>query len=122
MSAQAWLSLALFMIAVLAASMGGLAASGHVPREHRAPALAGGLGTSILFGSMAISAMAVVLAIFAAWQSIPWYAAVIGGGMAMLATPLFLRPFPDSFVNGRSALILFAGVAATAAAAMVPIG
>ncbi len=121
MSGNAWLSLILFMIVVLAVSMGGLAASGHFPREHREPALRGAAGSAILYGAMAALALSVALAFFAAWRNIPWFAAIIGGGMVLLATPLLLRPLPDSFVNGRSALIVFAAIAAVAAAAMAPI-
>ena len=42
------------------------------------------------------------------WQLIPWYAAVIGGGLAILAAPLVLQQFPDRFVDGRAALLSFA--------------
>jgi len=35
---------------------------------------------------------------------------VIGGGGTVLAAPLLLRPFPDSFVNGRGALVTFSGL------------
>ena len=43
-----------------------------------------------------------------AWRLIPWYAAVIGGGLAILAAPLGLQQFSDRFVNGRAALLSFA--------------
>jgi len=121
-SGHAWLSLILFMIVVLAACLGGLAASGHFPREHREPALRSAVGSAILCGSMAVSVLSLAFAVLAAWRSIPWYAAIIGGGMVLLATPLLLRPLPDAFVNGRGVLILFAGVASVAAMAMASIG
>ena len=34
---------------------------------------------------------------------------MIGGGAVALAAPFALRPFPDAFVNGRGALVIFAG-------------
>ncbi|HEY6860178.1 MAG TPA: hypothetical protein VI358_10385 [Pseudolabrys sp.] len=40
---------------------------------------------------------------------IPWYAAVIGGGLAILAAPLVLQQFTDTFVDGRASLLSFAG-------------
>jgi hypothetical protein len=40
---------------------------------------------------------------------IPWYAAVIGGGLAILAAPLVLQNFTDRFVDGRGSLMSFAG-------------
>jgi hypothetical protein len=110
------------MIVVLAVCLGGLAASGHFPREHREPVLRSAAGSAILYGSIAVAALSLAFAVSAAWRSIPWYAAIIGGGMVLLATPLLLRPLPDAFVNGRGALILFAGIAGVAAIAIVSIG
>ena len=37
---------------------------------------------------------------------------MIGGGAMVLFAPLLLQPFPDSFVNGRRGLLIFAGMAA----------
>jgi hypothetical protein len=42
-----------------------------------------------------------------------------GAGAAILAAPLLLRPLPDPFVNGRAALVAFAGVSALLALALV---
>jgi hypothetical protein len=47
---------------------------------------------------------------------IPWYAAVIGGGAAILLAPLALQVFPDRIVDGKIALIGFAAAAAVLAA------
>lgn len=100
--------LALFMGSLLALSLLALAASGHFPREHRAPALASGLGPIVLFGSIAVSIAGLLVALAAAWRLIPWYAAVIGGGLAILLAPLLLQRFSESFVDGRGALLVFA--------------
>ena len=48
----------------------------------------------------------------AAWRLIPWYAAVIGGGLAILVAPFVLRQFPDCFVDGRASLLSFAAAGA----------
>jgi hypothetical protein len=109
MPANQWLSLLLFMTLLLALSLGGLAASGHFPREHRAPALASSVGSIVLFGSIAVGIACLIVGIVHAWSVLPWYAAIIGGGLVLLATPLLLQPLPDSFVNGRAALLAFAG-------------
>src|SRR5262245_27779554 len=53
---DAILPLALFTALLFVVSLCGLAASGHFPRERRAPALASGIGPLILFGSLAVSA------------------------------------------------------------------
>jgi len=109
MSSNAILPLILFMALLLAVALCGLAASGHFPREHRSPALTSGAGPFILFGSLTLSVLCLAVGVALAWRAIPWYAAVIGGGAVALAAPLALRPFPDTFVNGRGALIAFSG-------------
>ena len=86
---------------LLIVSLHGLAASGQFPREHRAPALASAFGAVILYGTIAIAFVTCWL-LFAAWRLIPWYAAVIGGGLAILAAPLVLQQFTDRFVDGGS--------------------
>jgi hypothetical protein len=70
------------------------------------------VGRAILFGACAVSALALLVGAAAAWALLPWPAAVIAGGAAMLATPLLLRPLPDAFVNGRAALLAFASASA----------
>lgn len=102
------LPIALFMVLMLASSLQGLAVSGHFPRAQRRPALASGCGALILFGSMTIVAVCLVAGIVAALRLFPWYAAVIGGGLAVLAAPPVLQSFPDRFVDGRGAPIAFA--------------
>jgi len=119
MSFEAWVALVLFMLLMAAVSLHGLAASGQFPREHRAAALRSAAGAAILFGSIAVAALSLLAGLFFALQTIPWYAAVIGGGMPVLFAPLLLRPLPDAFVNGRAALLLFSAAAAVTALAML---
>ena len=99
--------LALFAALLLALALHGLAASGQFPREHRAPALATGMGPFVLYGSIAVAILCLLAGFVSAWRMIPWYAAVIGGGLAILAAPLVLQQFPDRFVDGRAALLSF---------------
>jgi hypothetical protein len=112
MPASAVLPLLLFMLLVLMLSLHGLAAAGHFPHERRAPELRSAAGTLILFGSLAVAAICLATGLAAAWQRIPWYAAVIGGGAIALLAPLVLQLFPDRFVDSRSALVVFGGAAA----------
>jgi hypothetical protein len=104
--------LALFMALVLVLSLYGLTVSGHFPEEHRDASLRAGLGPLLLWGTMALCAILTLAALAFAWQRLPLYAAVIGGGAMVLFAPLLLQPFPDSFVNGRQGLLIFAGLAA----------
>jgi hypothetical protein len=116
---EAWIPLILFAALLLATSLCALAASGQFPHERRAPVLASGVGPTILFGSLAITMLSLLAGLFAAWRLIPWYEAVIGGGLASLAAPLVLQQFPDRFVDGRASLLSFAGIGAALAMAMV---
>jgi hypothetical protein len=74
--------------------------------------LASGIGAAILFGTIAAALASLLAALLAAWSLIPWYAAIIAGGLAILAAPLVLQQFPDRFVDGRASLLNFAGASA----------
>ena len=113
MSLDVWLKLALFMAVVLTFALYVLAASGQFPAEHRAASFKSAAGVTILFGSMAAVALALLFALAFAWRFIPWYAAVIGGGLVVIFAPLILQWFSDAFVNGRAALLAFAGASIT---------
>lgn len=114
-----WPQLLLFMGAVLCAALYGLTASGHFPAEFRSEGLKSRAGAGVLWGSMLATAAASAAALVQAWGSLPWYAAVIGGGAMLLFAPLILQPLPDSFVNGRRGLLAFATGAVLLAAAML---
>lgn len=111
------LALVLFATLLLAVCLYGLAASGHFPRRQRTVLY--GTGSTILYGSIATAALSLLVGIACAWQMIPWYAAVIGGGSAVLTAPLVLQALPGPFVDGRSALIVFAGGGAMLALTMM---
>jgi hypothetical protein len=119
MRRDAILSLVLFTALMLSAALGALAASGHFPHERRAPSLRGGLGGAVLFGACALLGLALIVGAVAAWRILPWPAAVIAAGAAILAAPLLLRPMPDRLVNGRAALIAFSGASVLLALALV---
>jgi hypothetical protein len=106
---DAILPLVLFTLLMLMLSLHALSASGHFPREHRAAALRSLLGVVILHGTILVGLAALIAGLWAAWRLIPWYAAVIAGGLAILAAPLVLQEFSDSFVDDRRSLLSFAG-------------
>ena len=108
--------LVVFVALMLLASLQALSASGHFPKTSRLPALAQGSGPMVLWTSIVVTAGSVVAGIAAAWMLVPWYAAVIGGGAAILLAPLALQVFPDRIVDGKIALIGFAAAAAVLAA------
>lgn len=67
---------------------------------------------------MIVTAGSVAAGIATAWMLIPWYAAVIGGGGAILLAPLALQVFPDRIVDGKTVLIGFAAAAVVLAAVL----
>jgi hypothetical protein len=105
-----------FVALMLLASLQALCASGHFPKASRLAAISQGSGPLVLWTSMVMTAGSVVAGIATASILIPWYAAVIGGGGAILLAPLVLQVFPDRVVDGKAALIGFAGAAAALAA------
>ena len=107
--------LIIFAALMLLTSLQALSASGHFPKASRLPALAQGSGPLVLWTSIIVTAGSVVAGIAAAWMLVPWYAAVIGGGAAILLAPLALQVFPDRVVDGKIALIGFAIAAAVLA-------
>ncbi len=106
LSAATVIPLVLFMALILAATLHGLAASGHFPR---APQPSGaGVEPIILFGSIAIAIAGLAGGIVAAVWFVPWYAVIIGGGLSILVAPLVLQRFSDRFVDSSAALLTLA--------------
>ena len=106
--------LLLFAALILSGSLQGLAVSGHFPRRRKSSAFASGPGAITLFGSIALTIAALIGGTATALHVVPWYAAVIGAGCALLAAPV-LSLFPDRFVDGRGAPLAFAAFSAALA-------
>ncbi len=104
LSVKLLISTALFAALALAAALQGLAASGHFPRTSKTA----GVGSVVLFGSLLPTAVGFAAGTVAALQLTPWYAVVIGGGVAVLVAPLVLQLFSDRFVDSRGAPVAFA--------------
>ena len=105
-----WSALVMFALLVMSAALYGLTASGHFPSEHRAEALRSTGGAAILWGTMALALATAIVGLALAWSVLPWTWAVIVGGAVLLMAPLVLQLFPDSFVDGRAGLLVFAGI------------
>jgi len=103
------------MMAVGLLALYGLTFSGHFPAEFRSPQLKEGVGTAVLWGTLAAASLAAIVVFAMALRALSWPTMVIGGGATLLATPLLLRPFPDRFVDGPASLITFAAGGALAA-------
>lgn len=113
------IELTAFMAAVLIVFMFIVTVSGHFPSEHRKDALKGPVGTAILISSTALVVGTALVGLILAYRTLPWYAAVIGGGAMILIAPYALHTWPDSFVNGRFAPCALAAAAALVTALMI---
>ncbi len=114
MSLQLVGPLIVFAVLFLLVTMYVLSASGHFPRPAHAAQNAT-VSPVLLWGASLAAVVALVTGIAAAGLLMPWYADVIAGGAAVLAAPLVLQRFSDRFVDGRGALLTFAGGALIAA-------
>src|SRR5689334_3061865 len=116
---QSLVPLALFATLFFVASLFLLAALGHFPRAARHDAMKLGFGPPLLWGTIVVVALCVLVAIVAAWRFIPWFAAFICGGIAILVAPLALQYFSDDFVDGRRGIAIFAAIDLVLALALV---
>ncbi len=119
MTVLQWGALAMFALLIMSAALYGLTVSGQFPSEHRAEILKSPTGAMVLWGTMAVGLVTTLVGVGVAWRMLPWYAAVIVGGGVLLIAPLILQKFPDSFVDGRSGLLTFAGIGAVLSLAAI---
>jgi hypothetical protein len=103
--------LAHFAAIVLVVTLFMLAVSGHFPASDRRPSLQTPGGAALLWGTVMATVATTVVAIIFASRMLPWTAATIAGGAAVLLAPLLLKPLPDEFVDGRRGLVTLAAVA-----------
>ena len=101
----------LFMVLLLVVCVFVMTAAGHFPARFREQIFRTPSGAAILWGSIFIVGVSAIVAIAFAIQVLPWYAAVIGGGLMVLAAPLLVQPFPDRAVDSPQALLILAAVA-----------
>lgn len=118
MTLNSWMMLGFFAGLLLAASLHLLSAIGHFPKEVRTPEIGTGAGPAILHGTILLVVLAVVTGAWLVWQAVPWYATILGGGIAVLIAPLILPSFSDRFVDGRRGLIVFAALTLVALGCM----
>jgi len=111
-----------FVLLVSAAALQGLAASGHFPLRDRGATSAFEPGRAVLFGSIAITLLALIAGTGAELRLTSWSAVIIAGGFSLLFAPLVLRVFPDRFINGAEALIAFPATTLAATAMLIWLG
>ena len=111
--------LLLFVLLILAATLHGLAASGHFPLQASSAKPAFQQRHLTLFGSIGVAFFALVAGTVAALRLTSWSTAIIAGGLSLLFAPLVLRLWPDRFVDGAGALVTFAAAALAVAAILI---
>jgi len=116
---QSLVPLALFAALFFIAALFLLAALGHFPRAARNDAMKQRFGPALLWGTIVIIALCALVAVIAAWRFIPWFAALIAGGAAILVAPLALQNFSDAFVDGQRGIATFAALDLVLALALV---
>lgn len=107
-----WTALALFVAIVLVVTLCGLCVAGHFPSEHRRATLRTGIGGVVVWGTIVVAAVAGLAALNFGLARLPGYAVIIGGCSAVLAAPMVLQRFSDTFLDGRRGLISFSLLAA----------
>jgi hypothetical protein len=105
------LHMTLFASLVLVIALFCLCLSGHFPIEHQKPELRAWHGRTLLVGSIILIVIASAKAFGFALERLPAPFAIIAGGAALLAAPLVLQRFPDSFVDGRRGIATLAALA-----------
>ncbi|MGD9804460.1 MAG: hypothetical protein AB7E81_18100 [Hyphomicrobiaceae bacterium] len=107
-----WPALAIFCGLVLSVTLYALTLSVHFPAEHRRASLRGGAGNAVLWGTSGIAIVAVVMALRLGVSVLPGHVSVLAGGATILVAPLLLKPLPDSLIDDRAGLVIFAALAA----------
>ena len=106
-----WPELPVFMALVLVICLFAVVAAEHFPAEFRPSDLATTGGTALLWSTIVLVLISSAIAIYTVIAAIPWYSAVIGGGLMALIAPLLVQPLPDALINGRAALLTLAAIA-----------
>jgi hypothetical protein len=119
MTFSAFLLLAVFAGLILAVGLQLLAASGHFPSAARRRNMNTRSAVVLLWLSLAVTLAALIAGVLIASDRLSWQGLIIVGGLALLAAPLVLQQFSDSFVDGRGALIAFAGGAVALALLLI---
>lgn len=102
------ITLALFIIGVMLLALYGLTVSGHFPAGSRRRELQTPIATVAIAATLLTTGLAAVIIMVIAVNALPWTLIIIGGGAALLASPLLLRALPDGFVDGFAGLLTFA--------------
>lgn len=107
----------IFAAATLLSMVGVVVLSGHFPRRARQAPLSGTASEAALYG-LVLSTLAVIAgAALLAVGALPWYAAIIIGGLAIVSGPLVEQRLPLSLRVSTKGIVLLILLELAAAAA-----
>lgn len=84
----------IFAVAAMVAMVGVVVLSGHFPRRARQTSMPGAASEAILYVLGLTTAAAAFGAVHLAVGALPWYAAIIIGGLAIVTAPLVEQRLP----------------------------
>lgn len=111
MELPGWMELSVFSALILTASVFVVVSSGHFPARDRTVALKTISGSMLIWCSIFILLLSTILGLYVGYRLVPWYAAIIGGGLMVLIAPLIAQSLSDAFVDGKSALVVLIAIA-----------
>ncbi len=105
-----WTALVLFSVLVLTIALFGLSLSGHFPTQAQKLGQKDVLTRAVVVSCIIVVALATARTFGIALHHLPAPMAIIGGGAALLAAPLVLQRFPDTFVDGLRGIVVLATI------------
>lgn len=103
------LHIVIFAAGVLLVCALGLTAASMFPAEHRPPALSTLSGTLGLYLAIAVGAALAVQVVWFGAVALPWYFAVIAGGVVLLFAPALHQVLPGPLRDGAAGILAFGG-------------
>jgi hypothetical protein len=105
-----WAALVLFSVLVLTIALFGLSLSGHFPMQAQKLGRKDWGTRAVVASCVVVVALATAKTFGIALYHLPAPMAIIGGGAALLAAPLALQRFPDTFVDGLRGIVVLATI------------
>lgn len=105
-----WAALVLFSALVLTIALFGLSLSGHFPTQAQKLGSKDVITRAVVVSCIIIVALSTAKTFGIALKHLPAPMAIIGGGAALLAAPLVLQRFSDTFVDGLRGIVALAAI------------
>ena len=109
----------MFAVATLLSMVGVVVLSGHFPRRARQAPISGAASEVALYGLVLSTLAAIAGAVLLAVGALPWYAAIIIGGLAIVSGPLVEQRLPLSLRVSTKGIVLLMLLEFAAAAASI---